>query len=37
MSDLYNYGSLLPGVSGIEELTLQMAKKWGSDVNRDSD
>ena len=27
----------LPGESGYEELTLQLAKKWGADVIRDSD
>lgn len=27
----------LPGEAGCEELTLQMAKKWGADVIRDSD
>ncbi|MBR4331754.1 MAG: D-galactosyl-beta-1-4-L-rhamnose phosphorylase, partial [Clostridia bacterium] len=27
----------LPGEAGYEELTLQMAKKWGADVIRDSD
>lgn len=27
----------LPGESGYEELTLQMAKKWGADIIRDSD
>ncbi|MGN1116105.1 MAG: 1,3-beta-galactosyl-N-acetylhexosamine phosphorylase, partial [Candidatus Ornithomonoglobus sp.] len=30
-------GFTLPGESGYEELTLQMAKKWGADVIRDSD
>lgn len=35
-----NFGSgdfTLPGESGYEELTLQMAEKWGADVIRDSD
>ncbi len=27
----------LPGESGFEELTLELAKKWGADVIRDSD
>ena len=30
-------GFTLPGESGYEELTLQMARKWGADVIRDSD
>ena len=30
-------GFTLPGESGYEELTLQMAQKWGADVIRDSD
>lgn len=30
-------GFTLPGEAGYEELTLQMAKKWGADVIRDSD
>lgn len=30
-------GFTLPGESGYEELTLEMAKKWGADVIRDSD
>lgn len=30
-------GFTLPGESGYEELTLEMAKKWGVDVIRDSD
>lgn len=30
-------GFTLPGESGYEELTLQMAEKWGADVIRDSD
>ena len=29
-------GFTLPGESGYEELTLQMADKWGADVIRDS-
>lgn len=33
-----NWGSFtLPGEAGYEELTLQMAEKWGADVIRDSD
>ena len=27
----------LPGESGYEELTLELAKRWGADVIRDSD
>ena len=35
---LYTKGSFtLPGEAGYEELTLQMAEKWGADVIRDSD
>lgn len=30
-------GFTLPGEAGYEELTLQLAKKWGADVIRDSD
>ena len=30
-------GFTLPGESGYEQLTLDMAKKWGADVIRDSD
>ena len=30
-------GFTLPGESGYEELTLQMAEKWGADVIRDSE
>lgn len=30
-------GFTLPGESGYEELTLELAKKWGADVIRDSD
>lgn len=30
-------GFTLPGESGYERLTLEMAKKWGADVIRDSD
>ena len=30
-------GFTLPGESGYEELTLEMAEKWGADVIRDSD
>lgn len=38
MTEEKNWGSFtLPGESGYEELTLQMAKKWGADVIRDSD
>lgn len=27
----------LPGEAGYEKLTLELAKKWGADVIRDSD
>lgn len=38
MTEYSSTGSFtLPGESGYEELTLQMAKKWGADVIRDSD
>lgn len=38
MSDLMKKGSFtLPGEAGYEKLTLQLAKKWGADVIRDSD
>jgi len=38
MKDLRMKGSFtLPGESGYEELTLQLAKQWGADVIRDSD
>ena len=30
-------GFTLPGESGQEKLTLELAKKWGADVIRDSD
>ena len=30
-------GFTLPGEAGYEALTLEMAKKWGADVIRDSD
>ena len=30
-------GFTLPGESGYEKLTLEMAEKWGADVIRDSD
>ena len=30
-------GFTLPGESGYEKLTLQLAEKWGADVIRDSD
>jgi beta-D-galactosyl-(1->4)-L-rhamnose phosphorylase len=30
-------GFTLPGESGYEALTLELAKKWGADVIRDSD
>ncbi|HWT75138.1 MAG TPA: 1,3-beta-galactosyl-N-acetylhexosamine phosphorylase [Mobilitalea sp.] len=38
MTEYSRWGSFtLPGEAGYEELTLQMAKKWGADVIRDSD
>ncbi len=30
-------GFTLPGEAGYEQLTLDLAKKWGADVIRDSD
>ena len=36
--DQYRQGGFtLPGEAGYEQLTLEMAKKWGADVIRDSD
>ena len=36
--DQYHFGGFtLPGEAGYEKLTLEMAKKWGADVIRDSD
>lgn len=38
MTEVSRRGSFtLPGESGYEKLTLQMAEKWGADVIRDSD
>ncbi len=38
MMDQYAKGGFtLPGEAGYEELTLEMARKWGADVIRDSD
>ena len=38
MADLYRQGDFtLPGEAGYEKLTLELAKKWGADVIRDSD
>lgn len=37
MNDTQRGGFTLPGESGYEQLTLNMAKKWGADVIRDSD
>lgn len=35
---VYNKGSFtLPGEAGYEDLTLELAKRWGADVIRDSD
>ena len=36
--DLLNKGNFtLPGEAGFEDLTLELAKKWGADAIRDSD
>ena len=37
MKDYAAGGFTLPGEAGYEQLTLEMAKKWGADVIRDSD
>ena len=37
MKDYAAGGFTLPGEAGYEKLTLEMAKKWGADVIRDSD
>ena len=37
MTDFRHGGFTLPGESGYEQLTLEMAEKWGADVIRDSD
>ncbi len=37
MSDFHQGDFTLPGEAGYEQLTLEMAKKWGADVIRDSD
>ena len=37
MDDFRQGGFTLPGEAGYEKLTLEMAKKWGADVIRDSD
>lgn len=38
MNELENKGGFtLPGEAGYEKLTLELAKKWGADVIRDSD
>ena len=38
MTELENKGGFtLPGEAGYEKLTLELAKKWGADVIRDSD
>ena len=37
MEDYRQGGFTLPGEAGYEQLTLDMAKKWGADVIRDSD
>ena len=35
--DVCQGGFTLPGEAGYEQLTLELAKKWGADVIRDSD
>ena len=35
--DVHRGGFTLPGEAGYEQLTLELAKKWGADVIRDSD
>ena len=37
MADYEHGGFTLPGEAGYESLTLEMARKWGADVIRDSD
>ncbi len=37
MTEKLTGGFTLPGEAGFEDLTLQLAKKWGADVIRDSD
>ena len=37
MTEKLTGGFTLPGEAGYEDLTLQLAKKWGADVIRDSD
>lgn len=37
MTEKMTGGFTLPGEAGYEDLTLQLAKKWGADVIRDSD
>lgn len=37
MAEKLTGGFTLPGEAGYEDLTLQLAKKWGADVIRDSD
>ena len=38
MDQKYRQGGFtLPGEAGYERLTLELAKKWGADVIRDSD
>ena len=38
MTELENKGGFtLTGEAGYEKLTLELAKKWGADVIRDSD
>ena len=37
MSDFHQGGFTMPGEAGYEQLTLELAKKWGADVIRDSD
>ena len=37
MTDIKKGSFTLPGESGYEKLTLQLADRWGADVIRDSD
>ena len=37
MMNEHQGGFTLPGEAGYEKLTLEMARKWGADVIRDSD
>ena len=37
MTDFHHGGFTLPGEAGYEQLTLELARRWGADVIRDSD